>query len=169
MLCKPYPKQIRVGFFNLIDMESPFDNLFGLLKQETTSYNVKDLFRKEIKEYEPQIIDYVIDRWKRGEGVDGGKIGEYQNEDYAMFKNQQNPLAGFGNVDLIDTGDLKNGLFIQELWSVFIIKSSDEKYQMIANKYGIEQFGITEQQMKEILAEIKGNVLETIINNTYGK
>jgi len=150
-------------------MESPFDSLFGLLKQETTSYNVKDIFRQEVKEYESQILDYVIERWQRGQGVNGGVIGEYRNEDYAIFKNQKNPLAGFGNVDLIDTGELKDGLFIQELWSVFIIKSSDPKYKMIADKYGIEEFGLTEQQMKEILAEIKNNTFETIINNTYGK
>lgn len=150
-------------------MESPFDNLFNLLKQETSSTNIKDIFRQEVREYETQIIDYVIERWKSGKGVDGGVIGEYQNEDYALFKHQKNPLAGFGNVDLTDTGELKDGLFIQELWSIFIIKSRDPKYKAIANKYGAEEFGLTEQEMKEILTEIKNYTFETIINNTYGK
>ena len=150
-------------------MESPFDNVFNALKQETTESSIRNQFKQEVKEYESQIIDWVVDRWKHGKGVDGDVIGQYQNDDYAIFKNQQNPLAGFGNVDLIDSGDLKDGLFIEELGSLFVIKSRDEKYRMLANKYGAEEFGLTEKQMKEILEEIKNSVLENIINISYGK
>lgn len=150
-------------------MYSPFDNVFAVLKQETTESNLLDEFKKEVKEYESQIIDYVVDRWRHGKGVNGDVIGQYQNEDYAIFKHQQNPLAGYGNVDLMLNDDLKDGLFIQEQGSLFVIKSRDRKYTMVANKYGAEEFGITPEQMKEILQEIKSNVFETMINNSYGK
>lgn len=148
---------------------SPFDNVFAVLQQEATKNNIQDHLKKEVREYEAQIIDYVVDRWRHGKGVNGDVIGKYQNEDYAIFKHQQNPLAGFGNVDLMLNEDLKNGLFLEERSNMFIIKSRDKKYQMLANKYGEEEFGITTQQMTEIIAEIKQNVLETIITNGYGK
>lgn len=128
---------------------------------------IKQDAEKELIQITPQLLDMVIERWKSGKGVRGGLIGEYQSYDYALFKNRLNPAAGMGNVDLINTGDLKDGLFIKKEGNLFNIVSRDKKYQMIANKYGAEEFGLTDAQMQETLAEIKLIVLEDKLKRIY--
>lgn len=150
-------------------MESPFDGVFGLLKQETTENNIKKRIGDAIQLNSTELIRLVKNRLKYGQGVDGGVIGKYQNEEYAMFKHQQNPLAGYGNVDLFLTGSLSDDITVMRKGDKFEIFSTDEKYKDLAKKYGAEQFGLTEDQLQEFLYECYMLTLETIINNTYGK
>lgn len=94
-----------------------------------------------------------------GERPDGNKIGRYSQSDegqsYADFKYQRNPLAGFGNVDLLLTRSFFNSLFLQPYRRrAFIFNGRDEKTNDLIGKYGIDILGISqeyfEQRQKDI-------------------
>lgn len=147
---------------------TPFDDLIkGLRKYKTLKY-LRNEFKRGIRLRSDDILDLVEARLKRGDGVNGGVIGRYANEKYELFKAKLNPMAG-GAVDLILTGSTVEKLFLGEKGGDFIIKSADEKYGMLAEKYGAEQFGITEDEKEKILSEITENIVEKIIEEIYGK
>ena len=119
----------------------------------------------------PNLLSLVRKRWLLGESVLGGFIGEYSNsqmgQDYKAYKMAINPLAG-GRVDLTLTGALGDGLTIKKVTGVeFEIFSTDEKYKKIGNKYGFEEFGITDLEWNELEQEIFNFAIETMINRTY--
>lgn len=67
---------------------------------------------------------------------DRSNIGFYASDDYAMFKNNLNGLAGFGNVDLILTGAWSNSLFPIKKGNGFIFDSNNDKNEGLLEKYG---------------------------------
>lgn len=115
---------------------------------------------------EEGITRIIARRWKRGEGVNGGIIGEYQNQNYKMFKVQKNSLAN-GNVDLILTGSLNENLTIAKKGNDFEIFSTDKKYKKIGEKYGFENFNLSPDENKKLIAEIYYKVMEEYFNNVY--
>lgn len=111
-------------------------------------------------------IRQVKDRWKHGEGVNGGIIGRYSWESYRMFKQSMNPLAG-GTVDLFLTGALSEGLTIRKTGAKYQIFSTDIKYTEIGLKYGFEEYGLTEQQALEFFDQLYEFAVETILNELW--
>ena len=92
------------------------------------------------------------DQLLQGLKADGTKIGKYRNSFYAEKKHAQNPLAGFGNVDLKLTGDLYSELFVDVRSSSFVIDSADEKTGELVKKYG-DPFGLTSDSKVEYINE----------------
>lgn len=119
----------------------------------------------------PNIIKQVRSRWLIGESVLGGFIGEYSSsamgQDYKAYKLSINPSAG-GHVDLTLTGSLGEGLTVkQQSAETFLVYSTDSKYDKIGSKYGFEEFGLAEQEWKQMQEEILTVVLDSIMNKTY--
>lgn len=107
---------------------------------------VEKLFEEEVLADEETITQKVKDRWDRGLRPSGEIIGTYKNAEYALFKNTINPLAN-GNVDLTVTRALRNGLTIFPRGKGnFDIFSTDNKAVNIADKYGIDVYGLTEKE-----------------------
>lgn len=155
-------------------MNSPFDSLLNSLQTETSESKLKQQFKTEIKRFQHSITAYVSERWLRGESVFGGSIGSYVFEKYATYKNKINPTPGLGNYDLTLTGRLRDGLFLEEGNDIFTVKSSDWKYKAIINgelRWSVSEseFGLLDNEKKEVLDDISGIVYENIINKTYGK
>ncbi len=122
------------------------------IKQITVS-KIQSLLRKEILANQKEIVEKVRDRWKKGVRPNGEIIGTYSLFSYEQEKRSRNPLAG-GNVDLIDQGDLEKGLVVNALGgSLFTIFSKDEKAQAISQKYGLDVFGLTEEEKFQVLTE----------------
>ena len=97
------------------------------------------------------VIDFVKQRWKKGERPDGSIIGTYAWVEYEMFKRQRNPLAD-GNVDLIDTGSLMEGIdLIPRIGANFSIFSTDAKFLLIVEQYGLDVFALTEEEQKVVI------------------
>lgn len=87
--------------------------------------------------------DYVDEQkaqMQAGENSDGGIIGTYQNAAYALRKT--NPVARNGNVDLRDKGDFYAGIFASPDSEGFIVDSTDNKSEMLQQKYGANIFGL---------------------------
>ena len=110
------------------------------------------------------VLKLVKERWKRGKRPDGDIIGEYAWFSYEMEKRAKNPIAG-GNVDLIDTGALRDGLTLFENRTVeFTIFSTDEKAVKIASQYGIDVFGLTDEEMVAVVGIIGYNTNKALEN-----
>jgi len=77
-----------------------------------------------------------INELEFGLNPDRTKIGSYRSDDYAFKKNNKNPLAGFGNVDLILTGAWSNSLFPVVKSNRVIFDSSNSKHDDLLSKYG---------------------------------
>ena len=119
----------------------------------------------------PNLITTVRKRWLLGESVLGGFIGEYSKsglgQEYRAYKMSINASAG-GNVDLTLTGALGAGLHVKALSGTkFEMLSSDSKYEAIGEKYGFEEFGLSDSEWQELQAEIYQFALETMLKNTY--
>lgn len=122
------------------------------LKQLNRS-KIEQFFKEELLNNSDEIVDLVRSRWKQGKRPDGNIIGEYRSFSYEMEKRQRNPLAG-GNVDLIDTGALNKHLTVNYLYdSVFNIFSTDEKAVLIAEKYGLDVYGLSKDEEQDVLNE----------------
>lgn len=83
-------------------------------------------------------------------------------------KLRRNPLAR-GNVDLIDTGDLSKALTINKIMnSVFTIFSTDQKAVMIANKYGLDVYGLNDKEKEMFIENSIVMAINVITNKIYG-
>lgn len=112
-------------------------------------------------------ITDVKSRWERGKGVNGGIIGTYLWEDYRLYKQSINPLAG-GNVDLFLHGDLAEGLTLRKTGKAeYQIFSTDEKYGKLGKQYGFEEFGLTEEQAIEFFDQLYVFAVETLLNRLW--
>ena len=113
------------------------------------------------------IVEGIRRRWAFGKDVNDGIIGQYQNPDYQAFKVYSNPNAG-GTVDLTLTGALGQGLTIRKKGDKqYEIFSTDYKFKRIADKYGIEQFNLDQQQIEELFDMLYFTALENYLDNVY--
>lgn len=123
---------------------------------------VEQLLKDEILNNSDEIVNLVRQRWKQGLRPDGKIIGRYRNFAYEMEKRQRNPLAS-GNVDLIDTGALNRALVVNYLGnSLFTIFSTDNKAVSIADKYGLDVYGLSPEEEQEVLYEAANRVQITL-------
>ena len=115
--------------------------------------DLKDDIRKAIKE-----------RWLKGEGVNGGKIGTYYNLSYKGLKLLKNPNAG-GNVDLTFTGALGDNItLIKDIFNNYEIISTDSKYNKLGKKYGFDEFGLSDSETVAFM-RILEIIISTKLNN----
>lgn len=146
---------------------SYLDNYIKNFQKETNKSNVSDLIFELIILNTANIAKDVRRRWLIGESIDGGVIGTYSNDEYAMYKASINPLAN-GNVDLTLTGSLGEKIQIKKVGNNnFEIFSTDEKYKKIGKKYGFEEFGLNELQENKLFNELYEFALETIMKKVW--
>lgn len=121
---------------------------------------------KAIKENEKEIV--ALNQLQLLEGVDSfGDLLEppYKSAAYAEKKLTLNPL---GVVDLKLTGDFHAGFFVAVSDRFpFYIFSKDEKTRRLVGMYGINIFGLTDENKSDIaklyvLPEVKGLLLTAI-------
>lgn len=136
------------------------------IKTVANRSNIQSMVGEVILTNQEIIVKQVKERWEKGESSVGGIIGRYRWEDYRMFKESMNPLAG-GNVDLILTGKLSNGLAVRKYGSIYQVYSKDEKYHDIGEKYGYEEYGLTKEQMDEFYEFIYSKVMIEMLNQIY--
>lgn len=110
-----------------------------------------------------EIIDLQKVQLLKGVKADGKKIGKYKNNSYAAKKFSQNPLAGFGNVDLKLTGDFAFGIFVDVRTQSFVIDSQDNKTDKIFKRYG-DPFGLNKKSKVELIPPLKKTMVKNIKN-----
>ena len=113
------------------------------------------------------IVNDIRTRWLFGKSPANDIIGEYRSGEYKMFKVSKNPRAG-GNVDLTLTGSLGNKLTIFKQGNLtYRIESTDDKFKKISEKYGLEQFNLSIEQLDELYDMLYLTVLEEYLDNVY--
>lgn len=123
---------------------------------------IEEIFKKELLKNKEEILDFVRQRWVIGKRPDGSIIGVYKSFLYQQEKANQNPLAG-GNVDLTLTGSLKGDLDIFPLTGGnFSIFSKDEKAINIAQKYGLDVYGLTREEEEVVISIVSSKVIFVI-------
>lgn len=120
-----------------------------------------------ILERKDEIVQKVREQWKKGLRPDGSIIGVYRSSDYRQQKLAQNPEAG-GNVDLILTGALNRALTLNKiLEATFTIFSNDSKAVMIAEKYGLDVYGLNAEEKEDFLDMVAVQALNDLTNEIY--
>lgn len=128
--------------------------------------DLKPTFDALFIEKEPIIREWIHQRWLLGKKPDGTPIGLYFDYDYAEYKYEfRSKQAGFQSVDLIDEGSLWRHIEIFTEKQGIEIESTDEKFLKIAEKYGFENFNVTETEKEMLINEI----IETTIRLLYKK
>ena len=148
-----------------------------LSKLETAKSNVENDLLSLILDREDDIRDMIKKRWTDGY-IDSSNLLQNQysktskyrvsgNEFYYLFKNNLNPKAGLGNVDLILTGALVEGIkTILQNKGIEII-SDNWKYDLIGKHYGYGVYNITEEQENELLDEVMAQVVINAFNKIW--
>lgn len=80
---------------------------------------------------------------------DGKRIGKYRNKDYAVTKAVQNPLAGFGFMDLRLEGYFQNDIFVDVRENSMVFGSVNEKTPDLVNRVGETIFGLNAKNRAE--------------------
>lgn len=113
------------------------------------------------------LITDVKQRLQHGQSVNGGIIGRYSWDDYRLYKQSINQLAG-GNVDLMLTGALTDALTVRKTSNnQYQIFSTDSKYEKLGKQYGFEEFGVTEQQAAEFFDQLYNVAFETMLSKLW--
>lgn len=121
----------------------------------------------ELQKNAEQIVELVRNRWKKGKRPNGKIIGTYKDYGYQEMKRRQNPLAG-GNVDLILDGGLNENLVLNYLsGSMYNIFSTDEKAVSIAQRYGLDVYGLTKKEEQMVLETAKNRVFIRIYEDIF--
>jgi hypothetical protein len=121
------------------------------LLKKIEAINVDHIAESIIESTEDVLIETQRAQMMAGLASDGGKIGEYKQELYAVKKHGMNPGAGFPNVDLRYKGDFQEKITAVVIGNELVIDSSDWKTGKLVDKYGERIFGLNEQFKKEYL------------------
>lgn len=116
--------------------------------------NIIQFLETGIKNTEKQLIELQQDQMAVGENAEGNEIGTLRNLEYAKRKKQKGGIAKFGQVDLKNTGDFYDAIYLKISKKYIEISSSDWKTDSLEKKYGEIIFGLNEyykQKYSEIL------------------
>ncbi len=109
-----------------------------------------------------------INEFTKGERPNGKKIGEYRNAEYAIFKDNINPLAN-GYVDLLLTRQFSSKLFVRTFGSGFMFNSTDNKTGSLIGQYGIDIMGLNQDWFNNRQRNIYKPVLDFEISRILNK
>lgn len=91
--------------------------------------------------------DLQTDQMLHGKNAEGNVIGTYRSEEYAEQKSRQNPLAGFGNVDLRREENFYRGIEVHASANAVTVTSRDGKTAKLVDKYGEVIFGLSPEYL----------------------
>lgn len=123
--------------------------------------------QRSVKENSHIIIDMNTDTLMKGLDSDGDILTpEYSNDEYADEKSRMNSRPGYGTPDLFYTGKFHEGFFVKVQKDNWELGSKDSKSNLLSNKYGMDIFGNTKEDEKEINTEyILSDLVEHALEN----
>jgi hypothetical protein len=125
------------------------------MQQRLESLDTDKIIDKVYQDNETQLADLNIEQLKEGISKSGNPFTPYRNEEYAAFKNQMNPLPGFGNPDYILTGDFSRRIDATMDSGGIKITSSDSKLdQLIERDPDNPPTGLSPDNTKKAVDEI---------------
>jgi len=132
---------------------------------------MKDRVNRIVLSDQKALKEEKVNEFTRGERPDGRKIGKYSsaNAEYAIFKNQINPLAGIGNVDLLLTRSFTGKMFVEVTGKGYEFDSTDSKTANLLIKYGNEIMGLNQEWFNQRNATVYRDILLFDISKVLNK
>ena len=92
---------------------------------------------EDIKANEDILRDLKEEEYEQGDIYSDETTASYKSRWYAEYKNDLNPRAGFGNVDLINTGSFINSFNLKKpKGNKYLFGATDPKRAKLQKKYG---------------------------------
>ena len=115
-----------------------------------------------------KLKEQKVNEFERGLRPDGKRIGEYRNAEYAIFKDNINPLAS-GYVDLLLTRQFTGKMFVRPFNNGFIFNSTDVKTDNLIGKYGLDIMGLNQDWFNQRQKNIYKHILQFEIGKILNK
>lgn len=137
--------------------------LFKSLKNtvDTIVGDLKKVAIEAIDDTLPDIADKNREQLEKGLDSEGQIFSYYASENYARFKKAIGSIAPLGVTDLKLTGDFHSGIYAERAGDDLSMFSRDSKAGMLADKYGDNIFGLTDENK----ADITNNYIFPIITD----
>lgn len=114
-----------------------------------TAVNMQDIVAQSIDATRFDFVKFQKYQMMMGYRANGDRIGKYRNKSYAAMKFAQNPLAGYGWIDLRLEGYFQDDIFIDVRSNSVVISSMDEKTNDLIDRYGPSIFGLNQPSAEE--------------------
>lgn len=101
-----------------------------------------------IEETKDVLISLNQEQLLKGVDSNGETLLPYRNQNYALYKNSLNPLAGMGTPDLKLSGQFFKEWVVKVSNSEMEFDSNDSKTPNLVKKYGDTVFGLSEESRK---------------------
>jgi len=137
--------------------------------QATNRLNLEDILLKSMEQNTETYLSQQKEQMSFAVNAKGQTIGKYRSASYAQKKNQMNPDAGFGNVDLRLTGSFYAGMEATAEASGMNIDSTDQKSQMLQQKYGASIFGLFGEWKEPFLQDLQISGIEILTSELNAK
>ena len=113
-------------------------------------FDVMKAIKALIEERENQIADLNTAQLEKGEDSEGNDLGVYK---VFSYKNRFRP------VDLRDTGAFHNSINPDVKKDQFIMSATDEKTDMLQDKYGDEILGLNDDSKQYVIDDIRDDLI----------
>ena len=133
------------------------NSILGLLSAvETVERNLNDglYVRKALEENQNRIVDLNIEQlYEYGMNSLGIRIDTYQPYSPYTIQVKQQKGQPYDRVTLRDTGDFHKSFEVTFEPRGFYITATDYKTQELVDRYGVEIFGLTEENREKLVVE----------------
>jgi hypothetical protein len=129
--------------------------------------DIIQLTGEAIEQTREEAIRLNQDQLLHGEKADGTNLKPYRNLNYALKKNQMNPLPVFRVADARLTGELYKGMFVDIRSSTVVFDSTSPHATFMIERDGPTIFGL-QPKNKELYAESYMPVVCRLIKQQTG-
>lgn len=134
------------------------------MQQAVNQVNLETILQKSMEQNTETYLTQQKEQMSFAVNSKGETIGKYRSQAYAQKKNQMNPDAGFGNVDLKLTGSFYAGMEATAEASGMNIDSTDQKSKMLQQNYGASIFGLFGEWKEPFLQDLQISGIELLTN-----
>ena len=138
----------------------PANHLIQALAQRVQDLKPKQALGQAINDNSEIAEDLNIEQLTQGIRSDGSVITPAYTSTYKAYKASIGLDVSVVNLQL--EGDFVEGITANVIGDVLVMAGTDSKTGQLRGKYGREIIGLTEESTKELLEEVKPDVLENM-------
>ncbi|MFA5768607.1 MAG: hypothetical protein WC871_03610 [Bacteroidales bacterium] len=113
------------------------------LQRNLARWDVQDVARDAMSRHTTDAADLNRSQLKAGLSSGGNKLRRYASTVYAAFKSGMNPSPGFGNPDLLLTGEFHQSIVAEVTAEEVAFRATDQKAGNLLSKYGDNILGLS--------------------------
>ena len=112
---------------------------FGELLENINQMDLEEISRRSLDQTIDRIADLNREQLKQGITSTGGRLRPYRSRNYAIVKNQMNPLPGLGNPDFLVTGAFHAKIQAERFGDTIGVHSYDQKAESLEARDGADK------------------------------